>query len=53
MISGREEEFVRIAQEAVQHTAYTIINKPLDLDHLISLLSRIQKQCVSDSIQKP
>ncbi len=53
MISGREEEFVRIAQEAVQQTAYTIIEKPLDLDHLISLLSRIQIQRVSDSIQKP
>lgn len=53
MISGREEEFVRIAKEAVQQTAYTIIKKPLDLDHLISLLSRIQKQRVSDDIQKP
>ena len=53
MISGREEEFVRMAQEAVQQTAYTIIKKPLDLDHLISLLSRIQKQRVSDGIQKP
>jgi len=53
MISGREEEFVRIAQEAVQQTAYTIIKKPLDLDYLISLLSRIQKQRVSDDIKKP
>ncbi len=53
MISGREEEFVQIAREAVNQTAYTIIKKPLDLDHLISLLSRIQKQRVSDDIQKP
>jgi len=53
MISGREEEFVRIAKEAVQQTAYTIIKKPLDLDHLISLLSRIQKQRVSNDLHKP
>jgi len=53
MISGKEEEFVKLAREAVQQTAYTIIKKPLNLDHLLSLLSRIQKQRVSDDIQKP
>ena len=36
MISGMEEEFERIAREAVRKTAYTIVHKPLDIDHLLA-----------------
>lgn len=53
MISGREEEFLRIAREAVQQTAYTFLTKPLDLDHLVGLLGQIGGQQVSGDIRKP
>ena len=53
MISGAEEEFERIAREAVRRTAYAILHKPLDLDHLLNMLRRIHSQKLSDAIQKP
>jgi DNA-binding NtrC family response regulator len=53
MISGFEEEFLRIAREAVQQTAYTFLVKPLDLDCLIGLLARIGGQQASGAIRKP
>lgn len=53
MISGHEEEFLRIAREAVQQTAYTFLTKPLNLDHLVGLLGRIGGQQVSGAIRKP
>jgi len=53
MMSGLEEEFVSLARQAVQHTAYTILQKPLDLDHLLDLLTRISGQQASNAIQKP
>jgi DNA-binding response OmpR family regulator len=53
MISGLEEEFERLAREAVRQTAYTIIHKPLDLDNLLALLRRITGQRISNAIHKP
>lgn len=53
MITGMEEEFERVAREAVRQTAYTFIRKPLDLDFVTSLLSRLSSQRISDAIQKP
>lgn len=53
MISGLEEEFERLAQEAVKQTAYTIVHKPLDLDKLLLLLKRISGQRISNAIHKP
>jgi len=53
MMSGLEEEFVLLARQAVQHTAYTILQKPLDLDHLLDLLTRISGPQASNAIQKP
>jgi two-component system response regulator HydG len=53
MLSGMEEEFLRVARAAVRQTAYTIINKPIDLDHLFDLLNRIQRQRASDALHKP
>ncbi len=53
MISGMEEEFEAIAREAVRRTAYTIIKKPLDLDHVLALLERITSQRVSHHLRKP
>jgi two-component system, NtrC family, response regulator HydG len=53
MVSGMEEEFLRVARDAVRRTAFTIINKPIDLDHLFDLLNRIQRQRASDALYKP
>ena len=38
MIAGMEEEFERLAREAVLRNAYTIVRKPLDIDHILGLL---------------
>lgn len=53
MVSGMEEEFERLAREAVKQTAYTIVHKPLDLDELFALLKRITGQRISNAISKP
>jgi two-component system, NtrC family, response regulator HydG len=53
MISGQEEEFIEIAKEAVQRTAYTIVRKPLDINHILAMLDKIVSQRASDHIRKP
>ncbi|MGE0680169.1 MAG: response regulator [Candidatus Binatia bacterium] len=53
MVTGLEAEFERIAQEAVRQTAYTVLRKPLDLDHLLAMLERIRGQRASGEIRKP
>ncbi|MEO2024720.1 MAG: response regulator [Fuerstiella sp.] len=53
MISDRDEEFNSIAREAVRRTAYTIVQKPLDLDNVIGMLDRITNQRVSNRLRKP
>lgn len=53
MITGMEEEFERLAREAVQRNAYTIVRKPLDLDHILGLLGRITGRRASGDLRKP
>lgn len=53
MIAGLDEEFEKIAREAVRRNAYTLIRKPLDIDQVLSLLERITGQRVSGSVKKP
>ncbi len=53
MISGNDEEFEAIAREAVRRTAYTIVRKPLDLDHVLAMLDRITSQRASNYLRKP
>jgi len=53
MISSVEDEFEQLAREAVKHTAYTIMHKPLNLDDLFALLKRITRQRISNAISKP
>ncbi len=53
MIAGTEKEFEALAREAVRRTAYTIVKKPLDLDHVLELLSHISEQRVSGELRKP
>ena len=53
MITGMEEEFEAIAKEAVRRNAYTIIRKPLEIDHILSLLNRLTGKRISGDHRKP
>ena len=53
MITGMEEEFERLAQEAVRRNAYTIVRKPLEIDHILSLLERLGGKRASGDMRKP
>ena len=53
MITGMEEEFEQLARQAVQRNAYTIVRKPLDVDHILGLLERITARRVSGDRRKP
>lgn len=53
MISGVEQEFLKMAQNAVEQTAYAFVQKPLDLDKMLKLLERIRSQRISNAVQKP
>lgn len=53
MITGLEEEFERLAREAVRRNAYTIVKKPLDIDHILGLLERIGGRQASGDTRKP
>jgi len=53
MISGMEEEFERLAREAVRRNAYTIVRKPLEIDGILGLLERITAKRASGDPRKP
>ena len=53
MITGMEEEFERLAREAVRRNAYTIVRKPLDIDEILGLLERLTAKRVSGDVRKP
>lgn len=53
MVTGLEEEFERIAKQAVQQTAYTFLRKPLDIEQLLGLLERIIGQQATGTMRKP
>ena len=53
MMTGMEEEFERLAQEAVRRNAYTIVRKPLDIDHVLGMLARFTGKRASGDLRKP
>ena len=53
MITGMEEEFEQLAKEAVRRNAYTIVKKPLDIDHVLALLQRLGGKWASGDLRKP
>jgi len=53
MITGMEEEFEQVARAAVKRNAYTMVQKPLDIDHVLALLKRLTSQHASDCLHKP
>ncbi|KKM67502.1 hypothetical protein LCGC14_1470460 [marine sediment metagenome] len=53
MITGMEEEFEKLAKEAIRRNAYTLIRKPLDIDKTLGLLERITGRRASGDMRKP
>jgi CheY-like chemotaxis protein len=53
MIAGMNKEFDRIAREAVRRNAYTIVKKPLDIDHILGLLRTLTGRRASGDSRKP
>ncbi len=53
MIADMEKEFEEIAKEAVRRNAYTMVRKPLDIDHILGLLQQITYKRVSGDFRKP
>jgi len=53
MITNLDTEFEKIAREAVQRCAYTIVKKPLDIDHILGLLERLVGKRMSGDHRKP
>lgn len=53
MISGSEQEFEKIAKEAVRRNAYTVVRKPLDIDHILNLLRLAMERRASGDTRKP
>ena len=53
MITGMEDEFEALAHEAVRRNAYTIIRKPLEIDHVLELLERLTGRHASGDLRKP
>jgi len=53
MITGMEEEFEKLAQEAVLRNAYTLVRKPLDIDRILGLLGWITGRRASGDSRKP
>ncbi len=53
MLAETDPEFIAQAEEAVRHSAYTFLQKPLDLEYLLRLLDQIQRQLQSNITDKP
>lgn len=53
IITGYPKEMGHLAQEAVQKSAHVCLEKPIDMDNLISLLEQIEKQKAKNILKKP
>jgi len=53
LFAETDETFIKQAEEAVKHSVYTFLTKPLDLDKLFAILETIQQQVHSDFLEKP
>lgn len=53
MLAETDKNFLAQAVEAVRQNAYTFLEKPLDIDRLLSILEQLQRQQRSDLVEKP
>ncbi len=52
IITGHLAEMSRLAQQATEESAYACLEKPLDMDRLIAILERIERQKQDGTINK-
>lgn len=53
MITDLNKEFEAMAREAVRHSAYAVIRKPLDIGHVLGLLEKAVGRRLSGDLRKP
>jgi DNA-binding NtrC family response regulator len=53
VITGYPREMEDLAEKAVKESAYVCLEKPVNMDELISLLETIEKQKIEGVLQKP
>jgi len=53
MITGYRQEMSELAQQALKESAYTCLEKPVDMDKLVELLERIKEQKDKGTLEKP
>lgn len=53
IITGHLAEMAQLAQRATEHNAYACLEKPLDIDRLLSMLESIERQKRDGTIEKP
>jgi len=53
MITGYRREMNKLAQQALQESAYICLEKPIDMDELVSLLAQIKVQKDKGTLKKP
>ena len=53
IITGYPQEMGELAQQALQKNAYTCLEKPINMDDLLSLLEQIREQKARGIIKKP
>lgn len=53
VITGYPQQMGDLVEEALQGNAYTCLEKPIDMEELVSLLARIQEQKAKGTLKKP
>ena len=53
MITGYRQQMNELAQQALKESAYTCLEKPVDMDKLVELLERIKEQQDKGTLEKP
>ena len=53
VITGYRQETSELVQRALQESVYTCLEKPIDMDRLVSLLAQIKEQKDSSTLKKP
>jgi len=53
IITGYRQETSELVQRALQSSAYTCLEKPIDMDSLVSMLEQIKAQKNSGTLKKP
>lgn len=53
IITGYRQEMGNLVEQALSKSAYTMLEKPVDMDELVSLLQKIRQQKDKGAISKP